>query len=386
MISGSSLLNALVLYTGVLIAICLLRKRTGFLKKGGVPILLFVAAFATVRLILPIEMPFAHAVRSWDLLGVALRFFLDHPNFTRFLLITWFVGAVVFVGLNIFILWRSYKQCREYTVVESESVQELARRMSVPCPVVVSPNVPIPYVMGFFRHTIYLPDLDFPEESVELMLAHEVQHIRTHDALIKLFFGLITVVMWWNPAAHFFRGAIDALLEFRCDAKVTEGMNRQEKDSYVEMLKDLAKRAVSDRRTPALALNESLALGKKGKKSVLVQRVDVILNGDTKPPRPLRVVVQFVLLVLFCVSYLIIWQPAGAPRAEEFQNGIKISYFEDYDDAKVDERGDNAFIYKGSDGRYQLFVDYKFVRFLSEDEVASDEYKQLLQFEEGELK
>lgn len=384
MISGSSLLNALVLYTGVLIAICLLRKRTGFLKKGGVPILLFAAAFATMRLILPIEMPFAHAVRSWDLLGVALRFFLDHPNFTRFLLITWFVGAVVFVGLNIFILWRSYKQCREYTVVESESVQELARRMSVPCPVVVSPNVPIPYVMGFFRHTIYLPDLDFPEESVELMLAHEVQHIRTHDALIKLFFGLITVVMWWNPAAHFFRGTIDALLEFRCDAKVTEGMDEEKRQAYVGMLTDLAKRAVSGRRTPALALNESLALGKKGKKSVLVQRGDVILNGDRKPQRPLHVVVQFVLLVLFCVSYLVIWQPAVAPPAEVFEEDLEIHYKEDFDDTEVDKGRDNTFIYKGTDGQYQLFVNYEFIRYLSEDEVVLEEYQRFCMIEGSE--
>lgn len=383
MISGSSLLNALVLYTGVLIAICLLRKRTGFLKKGGVPILLFAAAFATVRLILPIEMPFAHAVRSWDLLGVALRFFLDHPNFTRFLLITWFVGAVVFVGLNIFVLWRSYKQCREYTVVESESVQELARRMSVPCPVVVSPNVPIPYVMGFFRHTIYLPDLDFPEESVELMLAHEVQHIRTHDALIKLFFGLITVVMWWNPAAHFFRGTIDALLEFRCDAKVTEGMDEEKRQAYVGMLTDLAKRVVSDRRTPALALNESLAVGKE---SVLTQRGKVILKGKASPPRLVSVVVQVVLLALFCASYLIIWQPAVAPQTEELQNDLGISYLEDYDDTEDGKEEISTFIYKGSDGRYQLFVDYEFCRYLSDDEVASDEYKHLWIFKGSEQK
>ena len=382
MISGSSLLNTLFLYTATLFAIWLLRKWTGFLKNGGVAVLLLMSAFATVRLILPFEIPITHAFRSWDLLGAALRFFLDHPDLTQFLLTAWAVGAVVFVGLNVFILWHSYRQCRKYTVVESESVQELARRMSIPCPVVVSPDVPIPYVMGFFRHTIYLPVLDFSEESIGFILAHEAQHIRTHDALIKLFFGLVTVVMWWNPAAHLFRGTIDALLEFRCDAKVTEGMDEEKRYAYVNMLKDLAKRLVPGSRGPVLALNESLAVGRE---SVLTQRGKVILRGNANPPRPVHMMVQFVLLVLFCASYLIIWQPAIAPHTEELQNDSNHNYLENYDDAVGGEEANNVFIIRGADGRYQLFVNYKFVRFLSEGEVASDEYQQLLLFfEEGE--
>lgn len=41
------------------------------------------------------------------------------------------------------------------------------------------------------------------------------------------------------------------------------------------------------------------------------------------------------------------------------------------------------FILKDADGKYQLIIDYEFSRYLTEAEVASEQYQNIYIFEEG---
>lgn len=376
MISGFSVLSALVIYSIALAAVCLMRRKTKFLKKGGTSALLLASAFATVRLLLPFEVPATYLVRSWALLGVPLKFFRTYPTVTQFLVVVWAVGGVVVTGKDIIDLYRARKQCRDYTIVENELVQEIAKRRSVTCPVLVSPDVEIPYVAGIFRCNIYVPALELPEKELEFIVAHEGQHVRSHDAMTKLFFGIMSAVMWWNPIAHWFRREIDALLELRCDAKVTKGMDEMGRCEYADMLKNMAKRVVSGRRMPVLALDESMAVGRP---NLLDQRIRVLAERGDKPPRRMNIVVQFVMLAaVFCLSYLVVFQSAITPATKSFEDEPEVYYQESGDGPIFGGDFGSTFIVKTSDGRYQLCINYEFSRYLTEDEVVSDQYKDLL--------
>lgn len=374
MISGFSVLSALIFYSAALLVICMMRWHTGFLENGGTSVLLLASTFAAFRLLLPFEMPVTFAIQSWNLLGVPLKFFRTYPVVTRFLLVGWAIGAVVVMGRDVADLYRAHVQCRDYTIVENELVQEIAKRRSITCPVVVSPDVEVPYVAGIFRYNIYVPAVELPEKDFEFILAHEAQHIRSHDALIKLFFGLMSVVMWWNPIAHWSRREIDALLELRCDARVTKGMSVEERCAYAKMLKDMAKRVVAGRRMPVLALDESMAVGRP---NLLRQRLQVITSRKNKPLRLMSIVV---LAAVFCLSYLVVAQSAIAPSEKSFVDESEVYYKEDYSGSTFGEgRGPGStFIMKDADGRYQLCINYEFSRYLTEDEVVSDQYKEII--------
>lgn len=383
MISGFSVLSALILYSIMLAAICALRRCTSFLERGGAPVLLLAAALATLRLLLPIEIPLTYTIRSWNVLGTVLNFFRAHPAFTRLLLVIWGVGAVVVTGKDVIDLYRAHKRCREYVTVENRSVQEIAKRLSVPCPVLVSPAVKVPYVVGIFRHTIYLPDTERSEKEIEFTLAHEAQHIRTHDAQIKLFFGILSAVMWWNPVAYWFRREIDALLELRCDRKMTGRMGKDENQQYAQMLAKMARELVQREQVPALALDESSAAGGS---NILAQRINVVAARKSNAPRwnILTVLQVAVVIVLFLLSYLMVVQPAITPSDVYFQNDSETNYEENHEGPDIAGGTTGAFIFKEANGRYQLCIDYKFNRYLTEDEVLSEEYKDLYIFEEGE--
>lgn len=382
MISGFSVLSALFIYSLSLIPVCLMRRSTKFLEKGGTSALLLAFAFATARLILPFEMPATFAIRSWNLLGVPLKFFRTYPTVTRLLLAVWGIGAIVVTRNDVVDLYRAHKQCDGYDIEEREHVQEVAERLCIPCPVLVTPSTEIPYVAGIFRYKIYIPDVELPEEELEFILAHEGQHVRSHDALIKLVFGIMSALMWWNPIAHWSRREINALLELRCDARVTKDMDELKRVRYAVMLKNMAKRVVSGRRMPVLALDESFAVGQP---NLLDQRVRVIASRDYKPPRFVRTAVQFVVLAaVFCLSYLVIFQAVVPPPDEYIPNNLKTDYEENYNGFVFDEGLGSAFIMKDPDGQYRLFIDYRFDRYLTTEEVASSQYKDLFIFERDE--
>ena len=74
------------------------------------------------------------------------------------------------------------------------------------------------------------------------------------------------------------------------------------------------------------------------------------------------------------------------PQPEYFEEEPEVYYDEGYIDQDIGDGTYDVFILKGSDGRYQLFVNYIFSGYLTEDEVNSDEYCAYRIFEEGKQK
>lgn len=352
---------------------------TRFLEVGGDSILLAASVLITVRLLLPVEIPIASIVESWDFLGSIQRFFRDNPEVTRSLLVIWAVGAVIAVGRDVYILNRARKTCRSYDVVESPEVSEAAKDLGIPCPVIVSPDVSIPYVAGLLRYTIYFPVWDQSNKRLRMALSHELHHIKAHDAWIKLFFGIVCALMWWNPVVHIFRYVVDALLEFRCDRRVTKPLSPLDRLEYGQMLLDMAKSASKKDRSPALALDESSALGHA---NTVKQRITILTSRVNKRFRWVVIAIGCACaLVLFCASYLVVFQPAIMPPTGNSETNPGIHYREGLEGIDTDEGPRGMFILKGSDGRYQLFIDYHFIEYLSYEEVVSEKYRDICIFE-----
>lgn len=384
MISGSLVLSALAIYTVAMVPLFFLRKREHFLMMGGISILLAASLLIAVRLLLPLEIPITHPIHSWNLLGVAQRFIRAHPDLFRLLRFIWIVGAVIVVTRDVYILLRAHKTCRNYTKVDSPQIQKIAESLSITCPVVVSSEVPSPYVSGPFHHTIYLPILELPEEEIKLILMHEREHIRFHDAKIKLFYGVLSAILWWNPVALVFRKTLDILLEMRCDKKVMSSISAEKRKTYYDMILALSELAVLEEEELAFSLDESAAMRRTCDAK---RRLELLSKWVDNPPKKLKlpsVIAGCCLAVaLFFASYLVVFQPASAPSADTFEPGKGISYLEEYEDPEIDEGLYDIFILKRKNGQYQLFINYEFNKCLSDKEIASERYKDVYTYEEG---
>lgn len=382
MTSGSAAFNALVIFVVVMFLFPLsrLRKRDDFLEAGGGSILLVVFLLTSIRLVLPVETPFTYSIHCWGVMGAIHRFLRANPVIIWSTMIGWGLGAVPVACYEIRSFYRAYKLCHSLVGVECPRAKRAAKRRSIRCRVKVVPGIPIPFVAGLFLHTIYLPELNVSDKWLELILVHERQHIRSRDSWIKLFYSVLKSAFWWIEPFQAFGEDLDALLEIWCDRRVLASLEEDEKDEYVRMMLEMAKWTIPSKCAPVSGLGGSST---KNSSNIAEQRMNILVNSVIKPRRQTMAVVGCCLVVaLFFASYLVVFQPAGTPPTEMFQSEQGISYSGKCEGFELSEGPQDVFILKELDGRYLLFSNYEFSRYLTYDEVISDKYSNLRIYEE----
>lgn len=380
MISAFSVLNALVVCFVVVCALVVLNRRSPYLSRCSVSILLLMSAAVIVRVFLPIEIPFAHIVACpWDFLGPIARLFSTRPDVVRAMTVVWIIGAAVMLVREALRYRATCEECRSYLVLDNERVRKIAKDFDPRLRVLSSPDVEGPFVVGVVHPTVYLPGDRMSDKAIEYALAHETQHIRNHDAWIKLGFVFVQAVLWWIIPIHLFRRDLDDFLELRCDTKVMDGLSADEKLAYMKSLTDAARDALEFE--AAMSAHKSM----EAKDKCSLRRRVKFLDSYAKKPRRLRPVSAVAVVAVFLASYLVIFQPGLSPSPEGFEQSEGVDYYnyENYDDPETEKWAQNTFILKDSAGRYQLIINYEFSRYLTEEEVASGQYQNVHIFEEG---
>lgn len=72
--------------------------------------------------------------------------------------------------------------------------------------------------------------------EAELLIRHELVHIRRLDALWKMLMQLTVFIHWWNPAMWILYFMIDRFCELSCDETVMAGRPEEEIDEYLRLL------------------------------------------------------------------------------------------------------------------------------------------------------
>lgn len=379
MVTVYSVCTALLFFCLMLALIALLHHHTKILGQRSISMLLFASALAVLRLFLPLDLHIAYIYRSWHTLPAVLDFFTAYPAVGYLLLAVWAGGAVRIMARDLRALLYARRVFRSFTVVKNQRVEQIAAKLDVNCPVLVSPDVSIPCASGIFRHTIYLPDSGLPDGEIGAALLHEAQHIRSHDNEIKLSFWLLSALLWCVPFVYRFRRALHDILELRCDEEVTKPMDTASQFAYLKMLTNMVSRLAADKH-PVAAVNQSLLLGDNP--DVIKRRLERISDHITKPPRKMGVALPCCAVALFLASYMIIFQPGFLPAENDFQGVSGVNYYDGYDDA-LSNADEGTFILKRLNGQYELYVDYIRYKYLSIDEVNSERYADIPIYEEA---
>ena len=133
----------------------------------------------------------------------------------------------------------------------------------------VSTRVAAPVVLGWVKPVILLPASALTGLSLaqlELVLAHELAHVKRHDYLVNLVQNLLETLLFYHPAVWWVSGIVRQEREFCCDDLVTSlGGDRR---VYAEALTRLERQ-----RTPSLALGAG--------DGALLHRVKRLLGVET---------------------------------------------------------------------------------------------------------
>lgn len=92
-----------------------------------------------------------------------------------------------------------------------------------------------PFCYGLFTPRVLLPSDLEPEES-ELVLRHELQHIKSFDFLFRLVALLIMALHFFNPLAYLLAYETGKACELACDEKVTKNFSEEQLAHYMHLL------------------------------------------------------------------------------------------------------------------------------------------------------
>ena len=102
-----------------------------------------------------------------------------------------------------------------------------------------SERVESPFVLGLFRPRVYLPcGLDEPGRGH--VLAHEREHIRRGDQIVKLLGFLLLCLHWFNPLVWLAYALLCRDVELACDERVVRGLAPGDRADYSQALLNLS--------------------------------------------------------------------------------------------------------------------------------------------------
>lgn len=180
----------------------------------------------------------------------------------------WLAGVLV-LSLRLILGWhyitrlkRSAK--REALVHLAPVLDRLRSTMAIRKPVVlaVSDRIPSPVVVGWLKPLILFPPALVTRMSsaqVEMVLAHELAHIRRNDHLINLFQIVIETLLFYHPVVALVSRRIRIERENACDDLAVRAT--RDRLAYVEMLASL-ERFRQPGPSLALGLHDGQILGR----------------------------------------------------------------------------------------------------------------------------
>lgn len=261
-VSIFSFLSSIILFNLAAIVIILYRKKTDFIVKHGINLLLLSSLLAVIRLILPIDLHNAKIINIHHIYQPVKKFLFFK------------IGNRLFVYQLLLLVW------------------------------------------GFFKCHIYFPNYDLSSDEWKFILDHEVLHIKLHDTFIKIFLLFLTALFWWNPIMYILRKDIDQMLELRCDGILTHDYSIEMQNKYLETILSILSILKHQTHPPNSKGHLTASFVNRSAYSLTRQRFEIILSTNrlTKAKALLCYSISF---LLFFSSYFIILQPATKTTTEQ---------------------------------------------------------------------
>lgn len=217
----------------------------------------------------------------------------------------WLVAAwaagVLLLASRVFINWRRMKRLlrvgtRPLSDRWQQRVEYLVELFQIrsAVKVVESTLVEVPTVLGWLKPVILLPTSSFvglTPQQLELVIAHELGHIRRLDYIVNLFQVAVETVLFYHPAVGWISRSIREEREKCCDDLVISRCGQPME--YAKALANLES-IRSGHYSPALAATDG----------VLFERIERIVCNHKAEPREALIGNGLVLLTLAAIVVL----------------------------------------------------------------------------------
>lgn len=358
------------LWQGAIAAVFLLMFRTARTRyvAGCVALAAILCCFAFTFWILLPEAGIAGGVRELTIPDKASIGALAAPDGTMlrigdllaWLTPLWLAGVVLF-QLRAVAGWMTARRLRRRGVCVAPerwrlTLEELAARMRVSQPVQLleSSLTEVPVLVGYLRPVILVPAgllSSMQPEHIEMILLHELAHVRRHDYLVNLLQTVTEGLLFYHPAVWWISGVVRAEREHCCDDMAVAVSSSGGAYEYAFALTALeqSRWGVDDR------LDRAAGVAATGGK--LMTRIHRLLY----PKRPAAVSAGIPLLGVF-LAVLVAWQSVAAPQRPT-ENVDRYTKWVNEDVVHIiDAREREAFLGLNADEEREHFVEQFWLR------------------------
>ena len=367
----------------MIVIIYFLRKIPYFANLFSVWFMVILYLFCVLRIFLPIEFPGIqikledytfYATIIKPMISYDSNHTVHHLSAIAWTIIGIWIAGIVVLGIRSLIVQRNFKKYLfangDYSTDEERALfTEVARDV-----LKSDKNVSLrktdaidgTFVIGLIHQTVFIPDKEYTDNELRMMLRHECMHIKNKDLWIKLLVQIYCCIFWWNPFAYLLKKDLDLTLEMKCDLNTTESFSDKEKILYVETLQ---KHSVSQKqKNVPFVVSAELVDSKK--KDRLLERVKKLLAETPNKVKQIFVntIVAILFLLIFASSFIFIWQP----RYED-QN-LDEEYYELAEGDQIVD-GNTAYLIKNNDGNYIFYFNNQPQEVIPKEEVEEGMYK-----------
>lgn len=240
------------------------------------------------------------------------------------LVFIWLIGVFI-SSLRLFGIWtytQRLKRSRKHPVLEQcgETFEKLCRQLQISKSIILleSALVKVPTVIGWLKPTILIPSCaltGLTPQQFELILAHELAHIRRNDYLFNLFQTIIETFLFYHPAVWWVSSRIRNERENACD-DLAVGLSG---DAVV-----YARTLVAMERLRKA--NPSLVMAADG--GSLTQRIHRLVGVEMPHSKPFAGIWVVILISIFLVSFGVTKQNSSSttePGSEEILNSSSLT-------------------------------------------------------------
>jgi len=344
--------------------------------RWGLLLMIFILGF--VRLAIPFEFRKAKEVFVWKFFPT-LQTFAHRELFLKITVagmlgIIWLTGFLILLAIffeKIYSLRQSIQRSVPFEEVDflQEIYEEAVRGLDYHgnVRIAVTGDSSVPVSVGFFHPIVLIPKevLAYPEIEIYGIIRHELTHFLRGDVGKKRALDVLQCVFWWNPIVYYLKRSVIEMLEMECDDRTCQGMSEDEKLIYFEAIQRVLTAKPNKK---ILDLGMSFTSNHTGK--FLRRRYLEVLQPIPKQSKVLTGLLAVISIVIFCLSYSYVLQPAGFPNVAETSNGHMT--------LNADENEEIfEFLLKSPDDTYYYIFDMKNKGKLTEQEIQEPPFNGL---------
>lgn len=261
-------------------------------------------------------------------------------DYLQMAVIAWFTVTILNVWKHLKKMRAQHNLCKksvpvdnpEMTAVFEELKSQLGIRGNVEF--LWNEDVTSPIATGIRKRRVILPYDDFEGERLQVILLHELIHIKKHDLIYKAMTTVIVIIQSFNPPAYILVGLLNLWSEQDCDRKVVQrlnsmGIGRSGYFQIIWMISEAAEQMSRDLWVFSM-LFES--------REILERRVDFMKKHGKNLKTTSKIVTALLLLTFITISTRTSYA-AGVGMAnanDELFKRTQVVNFEESEDVLVD--------------------------------------------------